>query len=108
MELYPSVLPRLQAILASKDPHLRRRAAAFRRAAQVQEIARLGRLADAYRLSRAEARLALHIVEGGDIASYAKSVGVRVGTARSQLKAVFAKTGVSRQAELVRLGLRIL
>jgi DNA-binding CsgD family transcriptional regulator len=103
-ELYPSVVPRLRAILASKDPDLRRRAVALAEAVQDRDVARLQRLMAAYRLTRAEARVALHIIDGGDVASYAGEARVSVGTARSQLKSIFAKTGVSRQSALVRLG----
>ena len=103
-QLYPSAGPRLRAILANPDPKLRRRVATLRRLAEAHEANRLGRLADDYGLTRAEARVALHIIDGGDIASYARAAGVSAGTVRSQLKSVFAKAGVSRQAELVKLG----
>jgi DNA-binding CsgD family transcriptional regulator len=43
-------------------------------------------------------------MEGGDIASYAGLAGVTAATVRSQLKSIFAKTGVRRQSALVRLG----
>lgn len=33
----------------------------------------------------------------------AEQLGIRVGTARNHLKSIFAKTGTSRQAQLVRL-----
>jgi DNA-binding CsgD family transcriptional regulator len=103
-DLYPSALPRLKAILASTDPGVRRRVATLRRLEEAHDEGRRRRFADRYGLTPAEARVALHIIGGGDIASFAKAAGVSPGTVRSQLKAVFAKVGVSRQAELVRLG----
>ena len=103
-ELYPSMAPRLRQILASRDPKLRRRIGVLVKAIAAADAGRLQRLKAAYRLSPAEARLALHIIDGGSIASYADLTGVTPGTARVQLKSVFAKTGVSRQAELVKRG----
>jgi len=52
-------------------------------------------------LTSAEARLAAAICEGHDLNAAATTFGVSRQTVRSQLKAVFAKTGSRRQAELV-------
>jgi DNA-binding CsgD family transcriptional regulator len=104
-ELYPSVRPRITALLASHDPAVRRKAGALLGAQQRREAARRARLIGAYKLTPAEARVAIHIIDGGDIAGYARDFGVSPGTARSQLKSVFAKTGVSRQSALVKLGM---
>ena len=52
-------------------------------------------------LTSAEARLAAAICEGQDLNAAAATFGVSRQTVRSQLKAVFAKTGSRRQAELV-------
>ena len=54
-------------------------------------------------LTPAEARLARRLVEGLNLEAAANESGVTYATVRSQLKAVFAKTGVHRQAELVSL-----
>lgn len=54
-------------------------------------------------LTPAEARLARALLGGHSIAEAAARQGVREGTARVQLRGVFAKTGVSRQSELIRL-----
>jgi DNA-binding CsgD family transcriptional regulator len=56
-----------------------------------------------FRLTPAEARIALGIAEGATLAAIAEARGVSVSTARTQLKSVFAKTNVHRQAELVAL-----
>jgi DNA-binding CsgD family transcriptional regulator len=53
-----------------------------------------------YCLSEKEARLAVQIAEGQQLSVAARDVGVTYETARSYLKEVFAKLGVSRQAEL--------
>jgi DNA-binding CsgD family transcriptional regulator len=54
-------------------------------------------------LTPAEARVARAIVEGNTIESFSSTLGVSRETVRAQLKSVFAKTGVQRQAELVAL-----
>jgi len=56
-----------------------------------------------YGLTRAEARLASKLAECLSLDEAAQSLTITRHTARSQLKAVFAKTGVRRQSELVAL-----
>jgi DNA-binding CsgD family transcriptional regulator/PAS domain-containing protein len=56
-----------------------------------------------YHLTTAESRLSLLLVEGHSLKDAADLSGVTFNTARSQLKAIFAKTGVQRQGELLRL-----
>jgi DNA-binding CsgD family transcriptional regulator len=100
-ELYPSLPGRLRKILTSDLPTLAARRAALLEQTTRRRDGRLRRLERDFRLTAAEARLALHIADGGDLAGYAEAQGVALGTARTHLKAVFAKTGVHRQAELV-------
>jgi DNA-binding CsgD family transcriptional regulator len=54
-------------------------------------------------LTRAEARLALTLGQGTALRSAADELGVSYQTARTQLRDIFSKTGIHRQAELVRL-----
>lgn len=54
-----------------------------------------------YRLTSAEADIALQLSTGKTVDAIAASRGVAVGTVRVQIKAVLAKVGVSRQMELV-------
>lgn len=56
-------------------------------------------------LANCEARVVHGLIEGGNIEDAARLARVSVSTARSYIKNVFVKTGVSRQAELVRLAL---
>jgi DNA-binding CsgD family transcriptional regulator len=56
-----------------------------------------------FRLSPAEARLALSLARGATLAEAANAYGISVATARAQLKAIFQKTGVRRQVGLVLL-----
>ncbi|MET3926517.1 hypothetical protein [Devosia sp. 2618] len=61
------------------------------------------RLRQRFGLTPAEASLAWEIVRSGGRKTAALQRGVSVATARSQLTSIFDKTGVRRQAELVRL-----
>ena len=56
-----------------------------------------------FRLSRAEARLAIGLLKGLSATECAQQSGVGVATIRSQLHSIFSKTGVRRQAQLVAL-----
>jgi DNA-binding CsgD family transcriptional regulator len=59
-----------------------------------------GLLRSLYRLTNAEAAVALQIASGATVADAAESAGVTLTTARNQLAAAMAKVGVGRQAEL--------
>ncbi|HEU0188664.1 MAG TPA: helix-turn-helix transcriptional regulator, partial [Gallionella sp.] len=61
------------------------------------------RLAVLYGLSPAESRLAARLAAFNSLEQAANDLGIALGTARSQLAAVFAKTGVKGQAELLML-----
>jgi DNA-binding CsgD family transcriptional regulator len=56
--------------------------------------------------TRAEALLATALARGQSLDEAASELGITRNTARAHLRAIFSKTGVSRQAELVRLVLR--
>lgn len=56
-----------------------------------------------YDLTRAEANLAEAIAQGASLSAIARYHHVSVNTVRTQLKAIFAKTGTGRQGELVAL-----
>lgn len=56
-----------------------------------------------YGVTVSEARIALGILHGGTPSSLAANSGVSMATVRTQLSAVFQKTGTRRQAELVQL-----
>lgn len=60
-------------------------------------------LATLYNLTDAESELAALLSAGRSIDEAARERGVSAHTVRTQLKKIFAKTGVSRQADLVRL-----
>ena len=64
-------------------------------------------IAAAYGLTPAETRVLASLLAGRTLAETAAALGVAATTARSHLDHIFAKTGVSRQAELMRLATRV-
>jgi DNA-binding CsgD family transcriptional regulator len=70
---------------------------------EIEMRARIERLRDRFGLTPAEATFALEIIKGDGRKATADRLGITVGTARSHLSKIFDKTGVTRQAELVRL-----
>lgn len=64
---------------------------------------RLGRIASQYRLTDAELRLTAALVDGATLADFAERHGVSVHTVRTHLRNIFDKTGLHRQADLIRL-----
>lgn len=65
-----------------------------------------GRIIALPHLTPAEQRLAQALLEGGSLVEIAARLGIAYGTARTQLKVVFAKTGTHNQRELISLLLR--
>jgi DNA-binding CsgD family transcriptional regulator/PAS domain-containing protein len=63
----------------------------------------LGRFGQLYGLSPAEIALIDELLQGSSIAIAADKLGISENTARTQLRSVFSKTNVHRQAELIRL-----
>ena len=62
-----------------------------------------GILSRTYGLTPAEARAAVVATRGGSVEEVAESLSLGINTVKSQLKQVYAKTGVRGRAELVRL-----
>lgn len=58
-------------------------------------------LRSVFHLSEAEARLGTQLASGESLETVAERLGIAKETSRTQLKSIFAKTGVHRQAELV-------
>jgi DNA-binding CsgD family transcriptional regulator len=72
------------------------------------EVAHVGlreHLVALYGLTAAEADIASLLCLGRSVEATAEARGVTINTARGQLKQIFAKTGTSRQSDLVRLAL---
>lgn len=60
-------------------------------------------VAASFDLTPAEARVAIALARGASVVDVATELAVSPHTIRAQVKAVLAKTGTSRQAELVSL-----
>jgi DNA-binding CsgD family transcriptional regulator/PAS domain-containing protein len=71
-----------------------------------RETASQQTLAELFELTPAEANVAILLSRGLSLAEVSDAQNISQHTARAQLKSIFAKTGVSRQAELVRLVLK--
>ena len=59
-------------------------------------------IAKMFGLSPAQARLVAALVAGETMADYADTVGISMNTAKTQMRQIFLKTGVNRQADLIR------
>lgn len=73
---------------------------------ELQESTSRQILGELFDLTPAEANLATLLARGLSLAQVSSAQGISQHTARAQLKSIFAKTGASRQAELVRLVLK--
>ena len=62
-----------------------------------------GALRILFHLTCAEERLAIALLAGKTLEEFARDQSVSKETARAQLREVFAKTGVNRQSELIRI-----
>jgi DNA-binding CsgD family transcriptional regulator len=65
-------------------------------------------LRSVFRLSEAEARLGVQLASGESLETLADRLGIAKETSRTQLKSIFAKTGVHRQTELVAMLARLI
>jgi len=66
-----------------------------------------GMLQQVFGLTKSEAKVANRLLCGDALADIAKAHDVEVGTIRSQVKSIFAKTQTSKQSELVALMTRL-
>jgi len=78
-------------------------AAVFVRKATLDLPHPLEALAGAYKLTSAEMRVLMMIVQIGGVPEIARVLGISETTVKTHLQHVFAKTGTSRQADLVKL-----
>jgi len=81
-------------------------AAVFVSDPDLRESASQQSLGELFGLTPAESNLALLLARGLSLAEASEMQNISQHTARAQLKSIFAKAGVSRQAELVRLILK--
>jgi len=78
-------------------------AALFIRKAAIEQPATPGIIGRAYNLTPTELRVLLAIVEVGGVPEVATSLGVADTTVKTHLGRLFEKTGVGRQADLVKI-----
>lgn len=62
-----------------------------------------GAFAKLYGLTPAELRVSLEVAKGNGLTELTETLGISTNTAKTHLKHVFAKTGVTRQGDLARL-----
>jgi len=74
---------------------------------KVDDAASAQAVATTFGLTPAETRVLNRILTGSTVAEAAADLGVAPTTARTHLDAIFAKTGVSRQSELIRLAAQV-
>lgn len=67
----------------------------------------IGLLARAFNLTAAEVRILESLMAGHTLAEAAQQFGIARSTAKTHLDHIFSKTGVSRQAELVRMTMQL-
>ena len=67
------------------------------------EIAGSEIIAQSFDLTPAELRVMLSVIEVGGVPETATALGIAESTVRTHLHRVFAKTGSSRQADLVKI-----
>src|SRR4030095_13792257 len=95
------------AQLGNEEPSLSSAVAVFisaetgrSRPPQVETVRKL------FDLTRKEAQLAMCLTNGRSLREAASDLGITLNTARAHLRSIFAKTGIDRQARLVRAILR--
>jgi DNA-binding CsgD family transcriptional regulator len=76
--------------------------------APVDEHNGAGMVAAAFDLTRAETRVLASLLAGRTLVETATALGITRATANTHLDHVFQKTGVTRQAELIRLSLGLI
>jgi DNA-binding CsgD family transcriptional regulator len=73
----------------------------------VDDAASARAVSAAFGLTPAETRVLGRVLSGSSVAEAAAGLGVAASTARTHLDSIFAKTGVSRQYQLLRLAAQI-
>ena len=97
----PLVLEVIHLPRREHELHLAPRVLVIARGTRVPNERRAAVVQAAYALTMAETQIAMQLGAGETPQAIAAARGVAVGTVRAQIKAICAKLGVSRQAELV-------
>lgn len=99
--LYPSTPERVVAIITDTASEYAEMGLALVIETAESAADRAGRLCARFGLTASEAALAIFLADGGTLTGFAEARRVSQNTVRNQLRQVFDKTGVRRQAELV-------
>lgn len=102
-ELYPTARRRIVDLLTSISANLENTGLSLVIEKPESADERGEELMRLYDLTAAEARLALHLAEGGTLRSHAAGQNISRNTVRSHLQSIFQKMAVNRQAAVVRL-----
>ncbi|HEY7458871.1 MAG TPA: helix-turn-helix transcriptional regulator, partial [Xanthobacteraceae bacterium] len=78
-------------------------AAVFVRKVQLESPSLMKMLATRYKLTPAELRVLQGVIDVGGVPAIADALGISPTTVRTHMKSLFEKTGVRRQADLVKL-----
>ena len=97
------VLPLTSAIRRQAASSHAAAAAVFVRKARLDLPSPLETLANLYKLTPAELRVLMAIVEIGGVPEVAPILGISESTVKTHLQRVFDKTGANRQADLIKL-----
>jgi DNA-binding CsgD family transcriptional regulator/PAS domain-containing protein len=97
------VLPLTSGARRSTGSHFAATAAVFVHRATLHTPAAPELIAKTFGLTLSELRVMLTIAQVGGVADTAATLGIGEATVKTHLQRVFAKTGTSRQADLVRL-----
>lgn len=102
-QYFAHVMPLTSGLRREVAKHYKAVAVLFVQKAEFQMPAPTDVIAQLYKLTASELKVLLAIVEGGGVPETARSLGVAESTVKTHLHRVFEKTGVSRQAEVVKL-----
>lgn len=107
----PDMAPVFAHVLPMKGSNMRSEfapsaAAAIFVSAGPDELGTAKAMASAFRLTHSETRVLASLLLGRTLSETAKEHGTAITTTKSHLDNIFAKTGVSRQAALIRLAMQ--
>jgi DNA-binding CsgD family transcriptional regulator len=102
IELCSDLTPHLQSAARIRQRIADLEATVGRLLAGEMDIQALAKLS----LTPAETRIAIALFKGQSVEAYAKEAGISINTARWYVKQIYAKTGVKRQTELIRMLLK--
>jgi DNA-binding CsgD family transcriptional regulator/PAS domain-containing protein len=92
--------------LGTDEPAMGSWVAVFVSTEEGQHVPPVETVRELFELTSKEAQLALCLANGRSLQEAARELGITLNTARAHLRSIFSKTGIDRQARLVRAILR--